>query len=35
MMHRSVPIAKNNGHTMEVSIDETDLGQEENTTDHV
>jgi len=35
MMHRLVPIAKNNGYTMEMSIEEIDLGQEENTTDHV
>jgi hypothetical protein len=26
---------QNNGYTMEMSIEESDLGQEENSTDHV
>jgi len=35
MMHRLVPITKNNCYTMEMSTEEADLGQEENSTDHV
>jgi hypothetical protein len=28
MTHRLVPVTKNNGYTMEMSTEETDLGQE-------
>jgi len=35
MMLGLVPIIKNNGYTMEMSIEGTDLGQEENSTYHV
>ena len=35
MMHRLVPITKNNCYTMEMSTEEADLGQEGNSTDHV
>jgi hypothetical protein len=35
MTRRLVPITKNSGYTMEMSIAETDLGQEEHSTDHV
>jgi hypothetical protein len=35
MMHHLVLITKNNGYTIEMSIEETDLGQEENYIDRV